>query len=120
MHATLHNDGLEHRFFYVLFYVEIFQHYFSPFRCQPPKMVKHTQTIRSLFLCLSLSLSLSLSPSPYQLALDPSGMYVAISGSDKAVCVFDFRSGECLARLYGHSGKVDTSKKVTVSCCLII
>ena len=46
MHATLHNDGLEHRFFYVLFYVEIFQHYFSPFRCQPPKMDKHTQTIR--------------------------------------------------------------------------
>jgi len=35
--------------------------------------------------------------------LDPSGLYAATSSSDKTVSLFDFYSGECLARLYGHS-----------------
>ena len=36
--------------------------------------------------------------------MDPSGLYVACSSSDKTVSLFDFYSGECLATLYGHSG----------------
>ena len=39
-----------------------------------------------------------------QVAMDPSGLYVATSSSDKTVSLFDFYSGECLAKLYGHSG----------------
>ena len=39
-----------------------------------------------------------------QVAMDPSGLYVACSSSDKTVSLFDFYSGECLAKLYGHSG----------------
>ena len=39
-----------------------------------------------------------------QVTLDPSGLYAATSSSDKTVSLFDFYSGECLAKLYGHSG----------------
>ena len=38
------------------------------------------------------------------MTLDPSGLYAATSSSDKTVSLFDFYSGECLAKLYGHSG----------------
>lgn len=31
-------------------------------------------------------------------------MYVAVSGADKAVYLLDFFSGECIAKLWGHSG----------------
>ena len=39
--------------------------------------------------------------------MDPSGLYVATSSSDKTVSLFDFYSGECLAKLYGHSGSLN-------------
>ena len=39
-----------------------------------------------------------------QAALDPSGCFVATSSSDKSLCIFDFYSGENIAKLYGHSG----------------
>lgn len=39
-----------------------------------------------------------------QVTMDPSGLYIATSSSDKCVSIFDFYSGECLAKLYGHSG----------------
>ena len=39
-----------------------------------------------------------------QVTLDPSGLYAATSSSDKTISLFDFYSGECLAKLYGHSG----------------
>ena len=38
------------------------------------------------------------------MTLDPSGLYAATSSSDKTISLFDFYSGECLAKLYGHSG----------------
>ena len=40
-----------------------------------------------------------------QVTLDPSGLYAATSSSDKTISLFDFYSGECLAKLYGHSGR---------------
>ena len=36
--------------------------------------------------------------------MDPSSMFVATSSSDKSLGLFDFYSGECLAKFYGHSG----------------
>ena len=46
--------------------------------------------------------------------LDPSGMYVATSCSDKTLAIFDFYSGECVATMSGHSGefKSTTLRKV--------
>ena len=41
-----------------------------------------------------------------QVTFDPSGLFVAASSSDKSVSLFDFYSGQCLARLYGHSGEL--------------
>ena len=38
--------------------------------------------------------------------VDPSGMYIATSCSDKSVAIFDFYSGECVAIMDGHSGKL--------------
>ena len=38
-----------------------------------------------------------------QVALDPSSSFIATSSSDKSLCLFDFYSGEMIARLYGHS-----------------
>ena len=48
-----------------------------------------------------------------QVAMDPSGLYVAASSSDKTVSLFDFYSGECLAKLYGHSGTSHTTYALT-------
>lgn len=36
--------------------------------------------------------------------MDPSGMYVATSCSDKNINIFDFYTGECVATMFGHSG----------------
>lgn len=40
----------------------------------------------------------------FQVQLDPSGMFLATSCSDKSICVFDYETGECVATLFGHSG----------------
>ena len=40
-----------------------------------------------------------------QVSLDPSGLYAAASSADKSVVLFDVFSGECVAKLYGHSGR---------------
>lgn len=40
-----------------------------------------------------------------QVQTDPSGLYIATSCSDKNLSIFDFYSGECVATMYGHSGK---------------
>ena len=37
--------------------------------------------------------------------IDPSGLYIATSCSDKNISVFDFYSGECVATMFGHSGQ---------------
>lgn len=37
--------------------------------------------------------------------MDPSGLYIATSCSDKNLSIFDFYSGECVATMYGHSGR---------------
>lgn len=39
-----------------------------------------------------------------KVALDPSGLYVAASVTDKTVLIFDIYMGECIAKLSGHSG----------------
>ena len=39
-----------------------------------------------------------------QVSLDPSGLYAAASSADKTVVLFDIFSGECVTKLYGHSG----------------
>lgn len=41
----------------------------------------------------------------FQVQMDPSGLYIATSCSDKNLSIFDFYSGECVATMYGHSGK---------------
>lgn len=48
-------------------------------------------------------------------AIDPSGLYVATSGGDKVVCILDFFSGECVAKLHGHS-EVITALRFS-NCC---
>jgi WD40 repeat protein len=39
----------------------------------------------------------------YKAQLDPSGLYIAVAGFDKWIRLFDFFSGECLAKVAGHS-----------------
>lgn len=39
-----------------------------------------------------------------QVQLDPSGTFLATSCSDKSISIIDFRSGECVAKMFGHSG----------------
>ncbi|XP_029588920.1 mitogen-activated protein kinase-binding protein 1 isoform X2 [Salmo trutta] len=46
---------------------------------------------------------------------DPSGQYVATSCSDKNISIFDFRSGLCVATMFGHS-EIVTGIKFTNDC----
>lgn len=39
-----------------------------------------------------------------QVHVDPSGTFLATSCSDKSISVIDFYSGECIAKMFGHSG----------------
>ncbi|KAK1875502.1 Mitogen-activated protein kinase-binding protein 1 [Dissostichus eleginoides] len=48
-------------------------------------------------------------------AIDPSGLYIATSCSDKNISIFDFYSGECVATMFGHS-EVVTGLKFTSDC----
>lgn len=60
------------------------------------------------FSCSSkdfLTRSLHFSYLVNQVQTDPSGLYIATSCSDKNLSIFDFYSGECVATMYGHSGK---------------
>ena len=50
-----------------------------------------------------------------QVSLDPSGLYAAASSADKSVVLFDIFSGECVTKLYGHSGRV-----TSLYCMIII
>ncbi|XP_042295517.1 WD repeat-containing protein 62 isoform X2 [Sceloporus undulatus] len=47
--------------------------------------------------------------------LDPSGTFLATSCSDKSISIIDFRSGECVAKMFGHSDVV-TGMKFTFDC----
>ncbi|KAJ7304118.1 hypothetical protein JRQ81_011643 [Phrynocephalus forsythii] len=47
--------------------------------------------------------------------LDPSGTFLAASCSDKSISIIDFHSGECVARMFGHS-EVITGMKFTFDC----
>ena len=38
------------------------------------------------------------------MSLDPSGLFAATSCADKSVLIFDVFSGDCVAKLTGHSG----------------
>lgn len=42
---------------------------------------------------------------PPQVHVDPSGTFLATSCSDKSISVTDFYSGECVAKMFGHSGR---------------
>uniref|UniRef100_A0A8C3CNQ8 WD repeat domain 62 n=1 Tax=Cairina moschata TaxID=8855 RepID=A0A8C3CNQ8_CAIMO len=47
--------------------------------------------------------------------LDPSGTFLATSCSDKSISIIDFRSGECVAKMFGHSDIV-TGMRFTYDC----
>ncbi|KAI4792109.1 hypothetical protein KUCAC02_033606, partial [Chaenocephalus aceratus] len=47
--------------------------------------------------------------------IDPSGLYIATSCSDKNISIFDFYSGECVATMFGHS-EIVTGLKFTSDC----
>ncbi|KAM4541274.1 mitogen-activated protein kinase-binding protein 1 [Fundulus diaphanus] len=47
--------------------------------------------------------------------IDPSGLYIATSSSDKNVSIYDFFSGECVATMFGHS-EVVTGLKFSTDC----
>uniref|UniRef100_A0A452I200 WD repeat-containing protein 62 n=1 Tax=Gopherus agassizii TaxID=38772 RepID=A0A452I200_9SAUR len=47
--------------------------------------------------------------------LDPSGTFLATSCSDKSISVIDFHSGECVAKMFGHS-EIVTGMKFTYDC----
>ncbi|XP_063168590.1 WD repeat-containing protein 62 [Candoia aspera] len=46
---------------------------------------------------------------------DPSGTFLATSCSDKSISIMDFHSGECVAKMFGHS-EVVTGMKFTFDC----
>ncbi|XP_048063911.1 mitogen-activated protein kinase-binding protein 1-like isoform X1 [Megalobrama amblycephala] len=47
--------------------------------------------------------------------MDPSGLYLATSCSDKNISLFDFRTGECLAAVFGHS-EIITALRFSRDC----
>ncbi|XP_043554434.1 mitogen-activated protein kinase-binding protein 1 [Chiloscyllium plagiosum] len=47
--------------------------------------------------------------------IDPSGLFIATSCSDKNLSIFDFYTGECVATMFGHS-EVVTGMKFTNDC----
>ncbi|TSK58026.1 Mitogen-activated protein kinase-binding protein 1 [Bagarius yarrelli] len=47
--------------------------------------------------------------------IDPSGLYVATSCSEKNLSLFDLQTGDCLAAVFGHS-EIITSIKFTQNC----
>ncbi|ORX96697.1 WD40 repeat-like protein, partial [Basidiobolus meristosporus CBS 931.73] len=54
-----------------------------------------------------------------KISLDPSGTFVAACCSDKSICIFDIRSGNLIAKLYGHSEQI-TSAKFSKNCTRLI
>ncbi|XP_067170615.1 WD repeat-containing protein 62 isoform X2 [Apteryx mantelli] len=51
--------------------------------------------------------------------LDPSGTFLATSCSDKSISVIDFHSGECVAKMFGHS-EIVTGMRFTYDCKRLI
>ncbi|XP_036348421.2 WD repeat-containing protein 62 [Ochotona princeps] len=47
--------------------------------------------------------------------VDPSGTFLATSCSDKSISLIDFYSGECVAKMFGHS-EIVTGMKFTYDC----
>ncbi|XP_074990528.1 WD repeat-containing protein 62 isoform X2 [Calonectris borealis] len=47
--------------------------------------------------------------------LDPSGTFLATSCSDKSIALIDFHSGECVAKMFGHS-EIVTGMRFTYDC----
>nr|XP_046170143.1 WD repeat-containing protein 62-like isoform X2 [Oncorhynchus gorbuscha] len=47
--------------------------------------------------------------------MDPAGIYLATSCSDKSICIFDYESGECVATLFGHS-EIVTGMRFSQDC----
>ena len=52
---------------------------------------------------------------PYKVQLDPAGIFVATSGDDRYLRLFDFFSGECLCRVPGH-GELVTQIRFMHDC----
>ncbi|XP_061916798.1 WD repeat-containing protein 62 isoform X1 [Entelurus aequoreus] len=50
-----------------------------------------------------------------KLHLDPSGSFLATSSSDKNISILDYKSGECVATLFGHS-EIVTCMKFSQDC----
>ncbi|XP_074876966.1 WD repeat-containing protein 62 [Buteo buteo] len=51
--------------------------------------------------------------------LDPSGTFLATSCSDKSITLIDFHSGECVAKMFGHS-EIVTGMQFTYDCRYLI
>uniref|UniRef100_A0A8C4RBR9 Mitogen-activated protein kinase binding protein 1 n=1 Tax=Eptatretus burgeri TaxID=7764 RepID=A0A8C4RBR9_EPTBU len=47
--------------------------------------------------------------------IDPSGLFVATSCSDKNLCIYDLYTGECMATMFGHS-EIVTGMKFSNDC----
>lgn len=54
-----------------------------------------------------------------KVTLDPSGLYAAASIGDKSVLVFDIYTGECIAKIAGHSGKYKSDHYYRYYCVLL-
>lgn len=50
--------------------------------------------------------------------MDPSGTFLATSCSDKSISLIDFYSGECVAKMFGHSGMCLAIQKDDCLCPL--
>ncbi|XP_075219511.1 WD repeat domain 62 isoform X2 [Lycorma delicatula] len=71
---------------------------------------KHTKTFKG---------SVGEDGSLIKVSLDPSGILVASSCTDKTLCIYDYYSGECLATMLGHS-ELATGLRFTNDCRRLI
>ncbi|XP_039299176.1 mitogen-activated protein kinase-binding protein 1 [Nilaparvata lugens] len=71
---------------------------------------KHTKTFKG---------SVGEDGSLIKVSLDPSGIIVASSCTDKTLCIYDYYSGECLATMLGHS-ELATGLRFTNDCRRLI
>lgn len=55
----------------------------------------------------------------FQVVLDPSGIFVATSCTDKTLCLYDYYSGDCKSSMTGHSELV-TGLRFSSDCTRLI
>ncbi|KAG9348361.1 hypothetical protein JZ751_002096 [Albula glossodonta] len=80
-----------------------------------PKNEHPVYNVKSGKLKRSFKGSMSDDGTLLKVQMDPSGMYLATSCSDKNICIFDYETGECAATLFGHS-EIVTGMKFSQDC----